>query len=217
MNKAGLIPTVIALLFLCFFSMFSSICLTETGKLVAGIRNNFERKFDYFHLIDTLVNDQIFLISSKFCVVINHLLYSILCIITLCKVLIIFFFQNYNMFSFIVDLMNRNNILLPKKDKIFLNKENPIIPENESIIIVLISFLLFLVFFTFNRFMKKIFVSIIFCLTILLTLILSINLTYFKKENKLYKIPLFGSDYTYVRIENKYISYMEQSFFLFLS
>lgn len=197
MQKAGVIPTIITLLFLCYFSIFSSTCLLETGKLISGTKNNFQKRFDYFHLIDSLITDNVFALSSKFCVLINHLLYTILCIITLSKVFIIFFLQKYSIFSTILMLINRDKVQNNNKRDFFYENYDSIF-NNESIVVLSASFIIFLVFYIINRFLKQIFVATIFILSLILIGLMSVNLTIYKQHIKHQNIPLFGSDYTYV-------------------
>jgi hypothetical protein len=215
MQKAGLIPTIITLAFLCYFSIFSSLCLIETGKLINGIKVNNYKRFDYLHLIDSLITDQIFANSSKFCVVINHLLYSILCIITLSKVFTIFFINKFEVFQFIFDIMNDNKIQQIDKSKI-LDPQNKAIFTDENMIVLLLIFLCFvLIFFLIkNKILKRIFNLSIFILAGSL-LIFVVCKSHYGGNKLMNKVDMFGQEYTYV--SNVFIksSSMELFFFLF--
>ena len=201
MQKSGLIPTIITLAFICYFSIFSSLCLMETGKLINGIKANNYKRFDYFYLIDTLIQDPIFSHSSKFCVMINHLLYSILCIITLSKVFTIFFINKFEIFSSIFNILNKDKIQEQTNSSnfpYFSPQNNSILPDS-NMIVLLIIFSCFVLFFFLmkNKIIKRIFNLLIFILAgSLLVFILSKVHQEGKVKNA--SVDLFGKEYTYV-------------------
>jgi hypothetical protein len=205
MQKSGLLPTIITLLFLCFFSTFSSMCLTETARLINGTKNNYYKKFDYNHLISTLINDSIFAHSSKFCVIINHLLYSILCIITLSQTVTIFVIKKFEILSkFINTQVEGNN---HKNLSNFINNFEDSIINNEHMIILTFMFTMFIIFFlAFSfKFVKKLYSTIILIsslavIILLLTYIFNLNINSAAEGminlNKV--VPIIGNDFTYV-------------------
>jgi hypothetical protein len=216
MQKSGFIPTIIALLFLCLFSNFSSFCLTETGRLLRGSKNLYSKTLDYCHIIDYLIKDSIFAMSSKFCVIINHLLYSILCIITLYKAVNIFIFTKLDIMNFLVkifglptDLISSNhgisnNINLENQN--FVYRVGNEILNSEEMVVLLFLFILFLGLFLINNYdiVRKIYNFLILTSCIILFSFISFYLlSIYNNENKNKnhnKIGLlFGSDYTYVK------------------
>lgn len=199
-QKTGLIPALLTLLFISYFSTFASLCLTETGRLINEIKNNYYNRFDYNHLIDTLISDKIFAKSSKFLVSINHLLYIILCVITLRKTFDIFFIKPFSFFNFITNYSTEN---IKSNNNLYSNISNVVLSD-ENIIIVLFSFALFLLIYRLYSFIicKKIINILIFVITLILTIL---TLTYIvnkiniiNDKNKIFNVPLLGVDYTYV-------------------
>jgi hypothetical protein len=198
LQKAGLIPTIVTLLFLCYFSMFSSISLIETGRLLQCIKNNTYRNFNYIYLIDSLISDCLFAFASKALVVINHLVYAILCIITFSRITMTFFIERYDVFKPILEYMNNSD----------QNSHIPIILSNSHMIVLMIGFCIFLVIFAlvkatdpFNKIFNYLIIMLSIALSCLILFRISIIFTYEKpKQSFLEKVPLFGADYTYVKI-----------------
>jgi hypothetical protein len=206
MQKSGFIPTIIALLFLCLFSNFSSFCLTETGRLLRGSKNLYSKTLDYCHIIDYLIKDPIFAMSSKLCVIINHLLYSILCIITLYKAVNIFIFTKLDIKNFLTNLLVMSKISnhVDVENQNFIYRVGNEILNSEELVVLLFLFILFFGLFLMNNYdiFRKIYNFSIFATSITLFCLISFYLLriYSKNENKnIKKIEsLFGSDYTYV-------------------
>jgi hypothetical protein len=178
------------------------MCLTETGRLINGIKNNSYKRFDYIHLIERLIKDTIFAHSSKFCVLINHLLYSILCIITLSKTINVFLVTK---FEYLSKLTNSKIKMESHKNfgDFFLNFENTII-NNENMIILLIAFSVFFIcflLFTYKLTRRILNSLIVVSLLSIMGLLLAyvINLKLHNSMININKVvPLFGSDFTYV-------------------
>lgn len=206
MQKSGFIPTIIALLFLCLFSNFSSFCLTETGRLLRGSKNLYSKTLDYCHIIDYLIKDPLFAMSSKLCVIINHLLYSILCIITLYKAVNIFIFTKLDIKNFLTNLLVMSKISnhIDSENQNFIYRVGNEILNSEELVVLLFLFILFFGLFLMNNYdiFRKIYNFSIFATSITLFCLISFYLLriYSKNENKnIKKIEsLFGSDYTYV-------------------
>jgi hypothetical protein len=180
------------------------MCLLETGKLINGLKSNNNRKFDYFNYIDILIKDSIFSYSSKFCVFLNHLIYCILSIITLSKVISIFFIDKYSVFNFISTYFDGkvDDLLAmqqPSNLSPFYNFEKEEFISNRKIIVFLIIFLIFIFTFLLYRFVKT-FLSV--CLFLLMTTIsFIIFFNVFELSHSIdvdKRITWFGFDYTYV-------------------
>lgn len=186
------------------------MCLLETGKLINGIKSNNNRKFDYFNYIDLLIKDSIFSNSSKFCVFVNHLIYCILSIITLSKVISIFFIDKYSVFNFISMYFDGNQDALlamqqPNHIFSFYNFDAEEIINNRKMVVFVIIFIIFIFTFLLFRFVRT-FLSV--CLFLLMTTISFIiffnafELSHSIAMDK--RITWFGFDYTYVNYFNFY-------------
>jgi hypothetical protein len=199
------------------FSTFSSLCLLEADKLSNKSRDSKNNGINYTELIHKLLKDKIFAYSSKICVILSHLIYSILCIITLCKVAGTLIIKNFSLltntysgsFTTIINFVKELNSLSS-------------FSYDKQVLILLISFSAFFIYYTMyqTKIARKLFNISIFILTITITIFLiyySMYLVYIKlsvlDSNPLMvtnRIDLFGADYTYVNI-NKLLfdSYME--------
>lgn len=208
MQKSGFIPTIIALLFLCLFSNFSSFCLTETGRLLRGSKNLYSKTLDYCHIIDYLIKDPLFAMSSKLCVIINHLLYSILCIITLYKAVNIFIFTKLDIKNFLTNLLVMSKIKVDAVDaenQNFIYRVGNEILNSEELVVLLFLFILFFGLFLMNNYeiFRKIYNFSIFATSITLFCLISFYLlriySIYSQNQNIKKIEsLLGSDYTYV-------------------
>lgn len=195
MQKSGVLPTIVAILFVTLYSNLSSICLTETGRLIYKIKNS-NRKTDYLSLITLLIKDSVFAFSSKVCVLFNHFLYIILCIITLYKIFFEYVFSK-------TDLLKKNNDLNLEKtnEKNFLFKLGNEIFNRDELIVLFLLFIIFGVIFLLNmvNFIKRSFQFFITIISFIIVVILFVNLSMQDKRYSFFNIPtLFGKDYTYV-------------------
>lgn len=180
------------------------MCLMETFKLLNGKKSNNSRKFDYFNYIDLLIKDSIFLYSSKFCVFLNHLLYTILSIITLSKVFSIFFIEKYSVFNFLTFYFDGNEDALSSMQNSNLysvyNIEREEVISNKKMMIFFIIFLCFMFAFLLYRFIKTFISMVLFGIISTISFIVffnSFNLTHSIKMDK--RINWLGYDYTYVK------------------
>jgi hypothetical protein len=197
MQKSGVIPTLIAIFFVTLYSNFSSICLTETGRLIYKIKNS-NRKTDYLSLISLLIKDTIFAFSSKVCVLFNHFLYTILSIITLYKIFSEFILNKFEYFQ-------KSKMTLEKREidetNFFYRIGNEIFNREELFILFLL-FISFSIVFTLN--LVKLVRRSLQILTVVTSIIIVVFL-YFNLINQKKKIiflnssTLFGHDYTYVK------------------
>lgn len=194
------------------------MCLLETGKLINGIKSNNNRKFDYFNYIDLLIKDSIFSKSSKFCVFLNHLIYCILSVITLSKVISIFFIDKYSVFNFISMYFDaKEDALLamqqPSNLFSFYNFDKEELISNRKIIVFLIIFIIFIFTFLLYR-LVRIFLSV--CMFLIMTTIsFIIFFNMFELSHSIAmdkRISWFGYDYTYV----KFFNFFAFKFFNFL-
>lgn len=233
MQKAGLLPTIITLLFLCSFSTFSSMCLSETGRLINGIKNNHYKRFDYMYLINSLISDSIFAHSSRFCVIINHLLYTMLCIITLAKTCSIFIIDKFSLLEVFSSNSKTNGISTHTNTygEIMHQIGNTII-SNEKMVLIISLFAIFIVIYFLSAFklFKKMYnftilISSISMITLLLTYLINLNVNSKMSQSNVNlnrMVPLFGSDFTYVssfkqKLTFQICSCMEQFYFLSVS
>jgi hypothetical protein len=203
LQKSGLIPTVMMLLFTCCLSTFSSICFLESGRLINRIKLSRFEQLDFAYLTETLLKDKIFSSASKYCIQFNHLLYSILSIITLTKIIPIFIIQEIPALQGVLDLINKDKVQFEKNIKFenSFQKFNSEILNNGNMIIMLIVFTLFLFYSLLNKYLKRFLNSLIFFITVFVCVHIFTLFAYFDKvsNRKLVAIPLVGNDYTYVR------------------
>ncbi len=181
------------------------MCLLETGKLINGIKSKNNKKFDYFNYIDLLIEDSIFSYSSKFCIFINHLIYCLLSIITLSKIISIFFIQKYPIFNFVSMYFDGkedslSSIQLSNLFSIYnIDKEELI--SNRKIFTFLVIFILFIFTFLLYRFIRTFFSICIFVIMTTISFIIFFNMFELSHSIKMDKrINWFGFDYTYVNI-----------------
>lgn len=180
------------------------MCLLETGKLINGLKSNNNRKFDYFNYIDLLIKDSIFSYSSKFCVFLNHLIYSILSIITLSKVISIFFIDKYSVFNFISMYFDGKEdalLAMQQPNNLFsmYNFDKEEIVSNRKLIVFLIIFLIFIFTFLLFRFVRTFLSVCLFLIMMTISFIIFFNVFELSHSIAMDKrINWFGFDYTYV-------------------
>jgi len=181
------------------------MCLIEAEKLSHLSRENQRSGVNYTVLIDKLIKDKIFAYSSKFCVILSHLIYSILCIITLTKLTGIFIIQNISVVKNINSESNGSAF-----NFIQGIRSLPSIYNNEHVLILLLCFSTFFVFFTIYQ--SKTVQKLLNISILIMTFTLTVWLIYYNVCLVSYKISgvganslmitnlidLIGSDYTYV-------------------
>jgi len=164
--------------------LISASCVNETNKIINNInciqQNNETslNNFNFFKMIEKVLSDTLFLYSAKTMVILNHFIFSIVCIIAISKTI---------------------TMIIPVK---IISDYNLTSSNNELLILGTI-FLIFLFVFILNKYAKTYFNYLLMIISIILLITIIVNLIKLKQFFNFHRIPIIGN----LGVEYIYVSY----------